>query len=168
MMSPFRTTLRKPKVIVTILLLLLVYWLTEPWPFATARGRFSAKVDLALGNYRLLAVGLPAPWSAEYARLLKSKYGVQYRQVALCIVSTSEVEYVRAYDAVSASAANARHNRDIFTECYEEAKKSWEQKKEPAARRKTISELESPCIEWQRRLISLLRELCVLPQCPLC
>jgi hypothetical protein len=128
-MRTLNTTLRKPKVFGTILLLLVGYWLTEPWPFAPTRGRFSARVDLALGNYRLLVVGLPAPWSHEYAQLLKSRYGVEYRQEALCIVSSSEVDYVRAYDAVSVSAVEAKYNRDIFSECYEEAKKSWEQKR---------------------------------------
>jgi hypothetical protein len=98
------------------------------WPLAPARGRFSARVDLAMGRYQLLAVGHPAPWSAEYANPLKSRYDVEYRQVALCIVSRSEVDCVEACDAVSASAANAKYNRDIFTECYEDATKAGNKK----------------------------------------
>ena len=74
------------------------------WISAGLRGRLMARYDLARGHYRVLAYGLPPPGVVEYRQLLRELYGVEYRQVALCIVSPSLISYADAYDGVSAAA----------------------------------------------------------------
>src|SRR5437867_3902378 len=78
------------------------------WISAGLRGRLMARYDLARGHYRVLAYGLPPPGVVEYRQLLRERYGVEYRQVALCIVSPSLISYADAYDGVSAAAINRK------------------------------------------------------------
>jgi hypothetical protein len=93
---------------------------------ASARGRLVAHFDIAPGHYELQGYGLPVPWRTEYAGLLQSRYGVNFRIAALCIVSRSLVSYVDSYDEVSMRAVNRKFGHDVFKECAEEARKNWE------------------------------------------
>jgi hypothetical protein len=93
---------------------------------ASIRGRIHAHFDVALGHYKILGYGSPTPWRREYVRLLKERYGVEFHEEALCIVSTSLVDYVDAYDEVSEAAANRKFGRNIFEETAEDARKTWE------------------------------------------
>lgn len=93
---------------------------------ASIRGRLVARIDTALGHYEVLGYGLPVPWRPEYARLLRERYGIKFRTVALCIVSRTLVDYVDSYNEVSTAAANRKFGHDVFKECSEEAYKSWE------------------------------------------
>lgn len=85
-----------------------------------------ARFDIARGRYEVQGYGLPMPWRAEYAGLLQRRYGVNFRTVALCIVSRSLVAYVDSYNHVSVRAVNRRFGHDVFKECAEEARKNWE------------------------------------------
>jgi len=108
-------------------LIFLVVGLLEAWGFtAPARGHLSARFDLSRGHYRVLAYGLPSPWRPEYARLLRERYGIEIRTVALCIVSRTLVSYADGYNEVSAAAANRKFGHDVFKECAEAASQSWE------------------------------------------
>src|SRR5689334_2192059 len=71
---------------------------------ASYRGRWRANHDLANGHYRILGYGLPRRGVEEYKEILRGRYGVEYKQVALCIVSESLVSYVDAYDEMSEAA----------------------------------------------------------------
>jgi hypothetical protein len=93
---------------------------------ASIRGRIQAHLDIARGHYRILGYGLPSPWRGEYVRLLKERYGVEFHEEALCIVSKSVVDYVDAYDDVSKAAANRKFGRNIFEETAEDARRIWE------------------------------------------
>lgn len=73
----------------------------------------------------MLTYGQPVNWLAEYARLLKERYGVEVHPVAGCIVSQALISYVDNYDAVSAAEVNRRFGRDVFKECAEDARKTY-------------------------------------------
>ena len=76
----------------------------------------------------VLGYGLPPRGIAEYKQILQERYGVEYRQVALCIVSESLVSYADAYDEVSAAAIESRFGHDIFKKSWDEANRKWEDK----------------------------------------
>ena len=98
------------------------------WISAGLRGRLMARYGLARGHYRVLAYGLPPPGVVEYRQLLRERYGVEYRQVALCIVSPSLISYADAYDGVSAAAINRKFEHDVLREGWDEAHKEWQEK----------------------------------------
>jgi len=96
------------------------------WPVtAPMRGRMAARFDARQGHYKILAYGLPPIWTSEYAQLLKKKYGIEMRTVALCIVSETLRSYVDSYNSVSAAAANRKFGYDVFKECAEEVRKKF-------------------------------------------
>lgn len=65
--------------------LFLFSWL---WSIsAPFRGEIEARCDIALGRYEVLGYGLLGSWRHEYARLLRERYSIRFRTVALCIVS---------------------------------------------------------------------------------
>ncbi len=98
------------------------------WISAALRGRLMARYDLAHGHYRVLAYGLPPAGVNEYKDLLEKRYGVEYRQVAFCIVSPSLTSYVDSYDKVSTDAINRNFGRDVVSESWDAAKKEWQEK----------------------------------------
>ena len=127
---PFSLQRRKRRLAVTISVISLVgYWLFWPWPFAEFRGKLAAHIDLGVGSYKVLAIGLPPPWRNEYARLLRERYGIRVQTEALCIVSRSLVAYVTSYNTLSEASAIRKVGHDPFQECYEDAKRDWEQRR---------------------------------------
>jgi hypothetical protein len=104
--------------------LVLTAWLES----ASARGRWVARFDLARGHYVVLGYGLPPRGVAEYKQILRERYSVEYRQVALCIVSRSLVSYADAYDQVSAAAIENKFGHDVFKKSWDEADRKWEDK----------------------------------------
>lgn len=93
---------------------------------APTRGRLTAHIDVWRGHYVVLAYGLPSPWRRQNAQLLRDRYGIEVRTVALCIVSETLRSYVDSYDEVSAAAANQKFGHDVFKECAEVARSKWE------------------------------------------
>jgi hypothetical protein len=87
----------------------------------------AAWADHARGHYEVQTFGYPAPWRAEYRRLLRERYGVEVHAVAGCVVTEDLVWYVRGYNSVSRPRIQARFGKDIFAECAEEARAAWEQ-----------------------------------------
>ena len=57
--------------------------------------------------------------------MLKERYGIEYRQIALCIVNRSTRNYADSYDQLSASAAKAKFHRDVFKETADDAHRIW-------------------------------------------
>jgi len=110
-------------IVVLCLVLSSVVWSMT----ASVRGQLVADFDTNRGRYEVLAYGLPSPWRPEYTRLLRERYDVEVRTVALCIVSRSLLAYADSYNAVSTAAANRKFGHDIFKECAEEARQNWEQ-----------------------------------------
>jgi hypothetical protein len=104
--------------ILTAVIALLFVWYG---PLAAPRGRFSAEVDLHRGRFVLLTYGLPPLDSNEYERILRQRYGIEVRRVADCIVSSSEIAFVDAYDHISMAAAQNRFGPNIFIDAQIEA-----------------------------------------------
>ena len=112
---------KKPWAIIALVALPI---LVAGWSIAAPmRGQVAARFDVRHGHYKILAYGLPPFWNSEYVRLLKEKYGIETRTVALCLVSETLRSYADSYDEVSATAANRKFGHDIFKECAEEARK---------------------------------------------
>jgi hypothetical protein len=110
-----------------LLAFLAVVLLTVAWfESASIRGRWAARFDLARGHYAILGYGLPPAAVAEYKQILRERYGVEYRQVALCIVSHSLVSYADAYDEVSEAAIRQKFGQDVFKNSWDEATKKWQ------------------------------------------
>jgi hypothetical protein len=91
-----------------------------------------AHFDLARGHYEEQGYGYSNPADTEYARLLHQRYGVEYRQVAQCIVPRRIKAYADAYNGVSVPAAKRKFGRDIFAETFKEADKHWQMKRPQA------------------------------------
>lgn len=53
--------------------------------------------------------------------MLKARYGIQYRAVAGCVVSRSQMDFVAAYNNVSATAIGRKFGRDVVRETENEA-----------------------------------------------
>jgi hypothetical protein len=89
---------------------------------APIRGRLAAHFDVRRGHYVVLAYGLPPEWRPEYAQLLKERYGIDVRTVALCIISETLRSYADSYDKVSIAAVKRKFGHDVFEECAEVAR----------------------------------------------
>jgi hypothetical protein len=92
---------------------------------ASLRGTLAAGFDLARGHIALLAYGLPPGYRDEYTHLLKERYGIERRQIALCLVSKSLTDYADSYNRMSVAAAKATFHRDVFTETAQDAQRIW-------------------------------------------
>jgi hypothetical protein len=108
-----------------ISILVLIGMLGAWWLAAPLRGQIAAHLDVWRGHYRVLGYGLPTSSRPEYARLLRERYGIEFRPVAGCVVSEALISYVRGYNEVSTAAANREFGHDVFKECAETASKSW-------------------------------------------
>jgi hypothetical protein len=101
-------------VAIAFAILLLAWW---GWDYsASGRGYIVARFDVARGHYRVLHYGLPPPGLHKYARILRERYGIEYLEVAGCVVSPSLMAYADGYNAVSMAGARRKYGRDIFQE----------------------------------------------------
>jgi len=115
------------KIALVVGILALVVWVELVREYTgPVRGRVAAHFDLWRGHYVVLAYGLPSPWRPQYTQLLRERYGIEVRTVALCIVSETLRSYADSYDEVSAAAANQKFGHDVFKECQESARSKWE------------------------------------------
>lgn len=99
---------------VAIAILLLARWGWDD--SASGRGHIVARFDVARGHYRVLHYGLSPPGLPRYARNLRERYGIEYLDVAGCVVSDSLVDYANGYNAVSMAAIKRKFGRDVFRE----------------------------------------------------
>lgn len=91
------------------------------WGSAHMRGRITARLDMARGRYLLLGYGLPPRERPEYVRLLRERYGVEFKVVGYCTVSDSLRRYADGYDEVSMADVKRKFGHDVFGESYWEA-----------------------------------------------
>ena len=106
------------------IVLLIVAWYAS----ASIRGRWAARSDLARGHYIILGYGLPPTSVAEYQQILRDQYGVEYRQIALCIVSRSLVSYADAYNVISSAAIKRKFGNNVFKASSDKANREWQDK----------------------------------------
>jgi hypothetical protein len=113
-------------IVAAITILILLILVGQEWdPTASARGRLKARFDLARGHYAILAYGLPPGGRDEYTRLLKERYGIERRQIALCIVGSSTMAYAHSYNGISVPAAQKRFGQDVFERTWKDAQRAW-------------------------------------------
>jgi hypothetical protein len=102
---------------IAALLTPIVVWDSYAWrPIPRISGRHDARNDLAHGRFRILGYGLPAKGLPVYIALLRQQYEVEYDHVAGCTVSQETIDYVDAYDEVSAAAINRKFGHDVVRE----------------------------------------------------
>ena len=89
---------------------------------AAVRGSIIARLDVARGSYRILAYGFPMFESQEYEQVLGKRYGIDYRQVALCIVSETTPTYADSYNSVSLPAIKSKFGSRALFDARTEAK----------------------------------------------
>jgi hypothetical protein len=109
-------------IVVLLLLICLIWYESAPW-----RGRWAANRDLANGRFLILGYGLPPRGVIEYRQILAERYGVEYQQVAACIVSPTLVSYADAYDRVSEQAIQQKFGQDIFKRSWAEANRRFQE-----------------------------------------
>jgi len=113
---------RRRLIVAAVALLVVAGW----WFSAYPRGMIAAWADGARDHHEVKVFGLPPPWAGEYARLARERYGVEVNAVAGCVVTQDLVWYVDGYNSVAEPRIRARHGKDIFAECAEEARAAWE------------------------------------------
>ena len=90
-------------------------------PYAGRDGRQEAEADWARGTPQYLTYGLPIHWTREFGEILQRDYGVEQHAVAGCVVSEGLVQYVSAYDAVTAEHLRALHGPQVMDELVSKA-----------------------------------------------
>lgn len=91
----------------------------DPRPI-TDEGANEARDDIRREHLELRGYGLPAPWVADYARLLKERFGVGYNPVAGCVVSPDLVRKTGAYNGVMTAEIERRHGAGVLDRLREE------------------------------------------------
>jgi len=89
-------------------------------------GHEDAGKDVREGRLIIESFGLPPPWDADYAKLLKERYGIELRAVAGCVVDDNIVGHRKGYNEVSEAEIQRRFGSDILEKTQLEAKKHWE------------------------------------------
>jgi hypothetical protein len=91
---------------------------------ASASGQGAARRDIDRGHLELRGYGLPASWVPAYARLLKERLGVEYKQAAGCEVTDDLVDETDAYNATMTAEIERRFGPDALTALRDEARSS--------------------------------------------
>jgi hypothetical protein len=91
-----------------------------------ARAASEARNDIEQGEYKIQMIGgPPAAFDYEYVRLLRDRYGVKINVLASCVVPNEIEWYHDGYNCVSEPRIREHFGKDIFAECYVEAKTLW-------------------------------------------
>jgi hypothetical protein len=112
--------LSRRRVILALISLVVSWYAGSYW-----RGVMMATIDFACGHYEKMGWGLPFPWTEDYARRLKEKYGVTYDPIDDCSVFPTTECYIDGYNSVSRSLLLKMYGKDIFAECFTEAEQKW-------------------------------------------
>lgn len=108
-------------------------WNAQGWyPVAGMFGRAEAERDVRHGRLRVLGYGRTNLTRTAEAKMLRLRYGIEFEDVAGCVVSKAEIDYAAAYNAVSDAAIRRRFGRDVVRESWAAAEAG---EPAPAARR---------------------------------
>jgi len=91
-------------------------------------GRAAAQRDIQHGVLATESAGLPAEWSDEYVKLLKSRYGVEDRTVAGCMVDDRILGHMRGYNEVADTEIKRRFGADVFDRTAKDAQALYKKK----------------------------------------
>jgi len=129
-MKDFLSKYKKLVVLAAIGVALVVYFVLRLAP--SFHGARDAREDLAHGHYVQLGYGLPTAWASEYDQCLRG-YGIEVRNIGGDVfkngrdVATGyEMSYYQSYNAVSSAAIKRKYGPDVFNQCANAARKSWD------------------------------------------
>jgi|HubBroStandDraft_1064217.scaffolds.fasta_scaffold98958_1 hypothetical protein len=129
-MKDFLSQYKKLVVLAAIGVALVLYFVLRLAP--SFRGARDAREDLAHGHYVQLGYGLPTAWASEYDQCLRG-YGIEVRNIGSDVfknghdVATGfEMSYYQSYNAVSSAAIKEKFGPDVFGQCVDAARKSWD------------------------------------------
>jgi hypothetical protein len=89
---------------------------------AVSKGKFDAQADLRAGKLVIEQYGLPSPLNGEAEKLLRTRYGIQTRYVAGCMVSKEITQHAEGYNGVMEAEIVRRFGTDVFDRTYQEAR----------------------------------------------
>lgn len=122
--------MRKKKLVLIFVPLLLGVGLVLFFAFSTTvryyMGKYSAHRDLAAGVLRLEVYGEYSPWEDEEAGILKTRYGIERKWVAGCILSDSVLAHADGYNTPMLREIDRRFGEGVTEKIYREAKLKYE------------------------------------------
>lgn len=122
MVDPRRWLTRRSLIAAMVAVLVLaVGWRFSAYP----RGMIAGWGAGLRGHNEIKVFGLPPPWYGEYTQLIRERYGVEINTVG-DVVTRDSVWYADGYNSVARQRIRARFGKDIFAECAQEARTTWE------------------------------------------
>lgn len=109
------------KTVFGVLAMTLVSLLPSCRP-AVSQGRSDAEADLKAGKLVIERYGLPRPSDGEAEKLLRTRYGIQTRCVAGCMVDEKTAQHAEGYNGVMNAEIARRFGADVFDRTYQEAR----------------------------------------------
>jgi hypothetical protein len=88
---------------------------------AYKKGHDDAERDLRAGRLALEIFGLPAPYFGEYTRLLLTRYHIELRPVAGCVIDDQISGHARGYNEVAMKEIERRYGKDMLETARQEA-----------------------------------------------
>ena len=113
--------------------------LAEAFPAGTnayALGQAEAQRDLTNGLLEVKSYGDPAPATEDYAKILKTRYQVEFRTVAGCVVTPERVDNWRGYNDVMMGEIKRRYGKDALDQAWQDAQQASEARLKPPVKEK--------------------------------
>ncbi|MEO5713436.1 MAG: hypothetical protein ABIT37_08095 [Luteolibacter sp.] len=87
------------------------------------QGRVDAQADISRGQLAIESAGMPFRWDPNYKRLLRQRYGIEFRIVGGCMITEEAAEHLRTYNEVMMSEITRKYGSDVLEKTEAEAKK---------------------------------------------
>jgi len=92
---------------------------------AYQEGKAAAQQDIRRGKLVVKTYGLPAPWRGMYGSNLLSRYQIELRPVAGCVVTETLVQSVQGYNEVTEAEIERRYGKGLLERVAKEAEQAW-------------------------------------------
>lgn len=90
----------------------------------TSQGRSDAQADLRAGKLVVETAGMPMPGEDRYHELMKTRYGVEHRRVADCVLDDKTIAHMKAYNEVMSAEITKKFGEDVFARTIKEAERT--------------------------------------------
>jgi len=97
-------------------------------PYANRDGKSEAERELAGGKLVVVRCGLPEDWFREYCQILRTRYEIEVRVIAGCMLTTPIRNYASSFNEVMDKRIKALFGDDVFKKAEGEAKVLFEQR----------------------------------------
>jgi hypothetical protein len=97
-------------------------------PYANRDGKSEAERELAGGKLVVVRCGLPEDWFREYCQILRTRYEIEVRVIAGCMLTTPLRNYASSYNEVMDKRIKSVFGDDVFKKAEAEAKVLFEQR----------------------------------------